>query len=163
MTASRRQHGRPAGRIRAGLLAWPGGGIRLCRRRDKALPAGQRQHGRPAGGIRAGLLAWPGGGIRFCRRGGANMDGRRAGFGPAPIQSKTACRRNSSSCKPTSLAFLVYLFPFSRNVTRIIPRNRKNSVSPSLCRAPTVSLFVFLQSVFLQDYTVHLTMYSPSW
>ena len=128
-TAAGRNSGRPVG---------------VARRWHKVLTAWRRQHGRPAGGIRAGLLAWPSGGIRLCRRGGANMDGCRAGFGPAPIQSKTACRRNSSSCKPTSSLS----FPF---------------VSPSLCRAPTVSLFVFLQSVFLQDYTVHLTMYSPSW
>ena len=93
------------------------------------MPAARRQHGRPADRIWAGLLAWPGGGLRFCRRRGANMGARQAGFEPAPIQSKTACRRNSSSCKPTSSLS----FPF---------------VSPSLCRAPTVSLFVFLQSVF---------------
>jgi len=56
--------------------------VGVVRRWDKALTAGQRQHGRPPGGIFAGLLAWPGGGIRLCRRGGANMGGRRAGFGP---------------------------------------------------------------------------------
>ena len=47
------------------------------------MPAGRRQHERPAGEFWAGLLALPDGGIRFCRRGGANMNGRQAGFGPA--------------------------------------------------------------------------------
>ena len=57
--------------------------VGVGRRWDMDLPAGQRQHGRPAGKIRGDLLAWPGGGIGICRRGGANMGGRRAGFGAA--------------------------------------------------------------------------------
>ncbi len=31
LPGGRRQHGRPPGKIRGALLAWPGGGIRLCR------------------------------------------------------------------------------------------------------------------------------------
>ena len=55
--------------------------VGVARRWDRDLPAGRRQHGRPPGGIWGGLLAWPGGGIWHCRRGGANMGGRRVGFG----------------------------------------------------------------------------------
>ena len=72
LPAGRRQHGLAASGIRGALLAWPGGGLRLCRR-------GGANMGRRRVRFGGALLAWPEGGIRLCRRGGANMGRRRAG------------------------------------------------------------------------------------
>ena len=104
LPAARRQHRRPPSGIRGALLAWPGGGLRLCRRqganmdgrraefeapcwRGSAVLQGfaggkaptwtatERNSGRPVGVARR----W----IKACRRQGANMGGRQAEFGAA--------------------------------------------------------------------------------
>ena len=46
LPAARRQHGRPPGGIRGGLLAWPGGTSKLCRRRSANMD-GRRAAGAP--------------------------------------------------------------------------------------------------------------------
>ncbi len=124
MPAGRRQHGRPTGGIRGGLLAWLGGeaptwaadrrdsgrSVGVARRWDMALLAGRRQHGRPAGRLTGNKK-------------------RLAGGTP-------------SSGKPTSLV-LVSLF-----TKRYLAYSVKQNVSPSLCRSPAVSLLVFFYRAF---------------
>ena len=73
LPAARRQHGRPPGRIRGGLLAWLGGASRLCRRQ-----------GANMGGRRAEFEA-------PCWRGPAGLQGFAGGKAP----TWTAAERNS--------------------------------------------------------------------
>ena len=75
--------------------------VGVARRYFKALTAARRQNGRSPGGIRAGLLAWQGGASRLCRRRGANMDGLRAGFGPACWRGSAVLQAFAGGVAPT--------------------------------------------------------------
>ena len=91
LPAARRQHGRPPSGIRGGLLAWPGGGLRLCRRQGANMDGRRAEFGAPCWRGPAVLQGFAGGKAPTWAAGSPQADGASQATGPPLSQGRPHC------------------------------------------------------------------------